>query len=138
MEINREVGDRHNEAISLYNKALALAKYEPRRFEALDTLQQARTIYTKLKLDHRVEQYNKAIYDFNRIIPTERQSAPDLAVAPPISKALSKDDWYARSLPTQKSQTRQTPAASNPDNRKFILWFCVGIAIVLLIAWLKR
>jgi tetratricopeptide (TPR) repeat protein len=70
LEIKREIGDRHGEADSLCNLALALAKYEPRQFEALTALQQARAIYAELKLDHEVEQCDAEIYAFNQIIPT--------------------------------------------------------------------
>ena len=133
LEIAREVGDRCVEGASLLNKAQALAKYEPRRFEALDTLQQARAIYTKLKLDHMVEQCDEAIYNFNQIIATEqRQSAPVLPSTPTIGNAPPKDDWYERSLPT-----RSHPRPVSQRQINWVLWFCVGLAIVLLIAWLR-
>jgi len=114
LEIKREIGDRRGEADSLFNKALALAKYEPRRFEAFTTLQQAHTIYTELKLDYKVEMCDKEIYSFNRKIATEqRQSAPAIP-SKPKARATSK-----RKI-------------------NWVLWFGVGLSIVLLIAWLRK
>jgi tetratricopeptide (TPR) repeat protein len=68
LELNREIGNRHGEAISLYNLAITLAKYEPRRFEALDKFQQARSIFTELNLDKMIENCDAAIHDFNQVI----------------------------------------------------------------------
>lgn len=114
LEVFREVGNRHYEANALATKALSLAKYESRRFEALDTLQQARAIFIELKLDHKVERCDEDIYAFNQIIATEqRQFTP--AIPPKL-----------KSRPTKKRQI------------KWFLWFCVGVAIVLLIAWLRK
>jgi|GEM_PF-596958 len=133
LEIEHDIGDRSGEANSLFNKSLALARYEPRRFGALVTLQQARKIYTELQLDHEVEKCDEAIRNFNQIIATEqRQSAPVLPPTPTIGNAPPKDDWYERSLPT-KSHPR--PVSQRQIN--WVLWFCVGLAIVLLIAWLR-
>ena len=113
LEIEREIGDRRGEAKSLFNKALALAKYEPRRFEAFTALQQARTIYT-VKLDYKVEQCDKQIYSFNQTIATEqRQSAPAIP-SKPKARATSK-----RKI-------------------NWVLWFGVGLSIVLLIAWSRK
>lgn len=114
LEIKREIGDRHGEADSLFGKALSLAKFESRRFEAITTLKKARSIYLDLKLDYMVERCDEEIYACNRIIATEQpQSAP--------------------AIPT-KAKSRAT------SNRRinWILWFCAGIAIVLLIAWLRK
>ncbi len=71
LEIQREIGNREGEASSLFNKALALAKFEPRRFETLTTLQQARKICVDLQLNHRVEQCDEAISNFNQMTATE-------------------------------------------------------------------
>ena len=134
LEIQREIGDRNGEANSLFNKALALAKYEPRRFEAFATLQQAREIYVELQLEHEVEQCDERMYAFNQIIATEeRQSAPILQPTPTIGNAPPKDDWLQKSLPTK---THPRPASQRQIN--WVLWFCVGVAIVLLIAWLRK
>ncbi|KAM3101860.1 tetratricopeptide repeat protein [Phormidesmis sp. 146-12] len=133
LEIKRDIGARIGEARSLFNKAQALAKCEPRRFEALATLEEAREIYTELQLDHMAKQCDEAIRNFNYIIATEqRQSAPILPTTPTIGNAPPRDDWYERNLP--KPQTR--PASQRQIN--WVLWFCVGVAIVLLIAWLRK
>ncbi|MCY7323522.1 MAG: tetratricopeptide repeat protein, partial [Phormidesmis sp. CAN_BIN36] len=97
-EIARDIGDYRGEANSLFNKGQSLARCQPRRLEALATLQQVRTIYTELRFDYMVEKCDKAIHDFNRSIAT-------------------------------KSRDRRI---------KICLWFCVGVAIVLLIAWLRK
>jgi tetratricopeptide (TPR) repeat protein len=79
LEIKREVGDRNGEATSLLNQAETLAKYEPRRFEALGQFKQARTIFAELKLDHMVEKCDEEIYTFNQTIATEqRKSVPTI------------------------------------------------------------
>ncbi|PSB20056.1 tetratricopeptide repeat protein [Phormidesmis priestleyi ULC007] len=105
LEITREIGDRWGEAASLFNKSLALARYEPRCFQALVTLQQAREIYAELQLDHRVEKCDEEIYAFNRIIATEqRQSVPILPPTPTIDNAPPQDDWYG-SQPTYQITT---------------------------------
>jgi len=133
-EIECEIGHRWGEGAALFDKAQAFAKYEPRRFEALTALRQAREIFIELELDHMVEECDEAIRDFNQIIATEqRQSAPVLPPTPTIGNAPPKDDWYERSLPT-KSQPR--PVSQRQIN--WVLWFCVGIAIALLIAWLRK
>jgi len=131
LEIFREVDHRHYEANALFCKALALAKYEPRRFEAFTTLQQARTIYTELKLDYRVEQCDEQIYSFNQTIATEqRQSAPAIPSKPKnriILKNVSGRDHIVS-------------GRDYVEERKInlVFWFGVGLAIVLLIAWLRK
>jgi len=132
LEIERGIGDHLGEAFSLYGKALALAKYESRRFEAISTLRQARDIYADLQLDNRVEECDEAIYGFEQIIATEQsQSAPSLS-APTIGNSPKKDDWYDRSLPTSPK-----PRSTSQRQIKWVLLFCIGISIVLLIAWLR-
>lgn len=116
LEIKQEIGDRNGEAATFFNQALALIKYEPRRFEALTALRQAREIYAELQLEHEVERCDEAIYNFNQTIATEqRQSAPIIPTAPSISKSA-----YTKSR-----------------RGEIIFWFCAGITIVLLIAWLR-
>ena len=133
-EIVREIGARHYEAVYLFHKAIALAQYEPRRFEALATFRQARTISVELD-DLMVKQCDEAIYNFNQTFATkekDRQTAPVLPSAPTIGNVPPKDDWYKRSLP--EPQTR--PASQRQVN--WVLWFCFGVAIVLLITWLRK
>ncbi|MGG6287754.1 hypothetical protein ACQ4M3_39875 [Leptolyngbya sp. AN03gr2] len=111
---------------------MTLARWESRRFEALSTLRQARAVFAELKLDHQVKKCDEAIYSFQQIIATEQsQSAPSFP-APPIDKPSAKDDWYDRSLPTSPK-----PRSTSQRRINWILWFCIGIAIVLFIAWLR-
>jgi tetratricopeptide (TPR) repeat protein len=70
LEIQREIGDRNGVATSLFNQALALAKYETRRLEAIDILQQARSIYLELGLAHDVEDCDKEIHRFKTATTT--------------------------------------------------------------------
>jgi tetratricopeptide (TPR) repeat protein len=93
LEMMRDIGDRNGEAQSIFSKALSLAKFEPRRFEAITTLRQARAIYAELQLEHKVESCDKAIRGFSQIIATEQhQSAPVLPTTPTINKAPPQDD----------------------------------------------
>ena len=113
LKINREIGNRHEEAIALFNEAIALAKYESRRFEAITVLKQAREIYAELQLEHEVETCDSEIYAFNQIITTqEPQRAPRIDDAGSARKINRKAEW--------------------------ILWFCIGLTITLLIAWLLK
>jgi tetratricopeptide (TPR) repeat protein len=134
LKIRREIGNRYGEAETLFNKAIVLSKYEPQRFEALTNFQQAREIYTEFNLNHKVEECDQAIYNFNQTIATEQQrSSPSIPVAPPIGNPCPPDNWVERNLP-KKSE-------SKPASRKLfnlILWFGIGLAIVLVIAWLRK
>ncbi len=127
LEIQREIGDRQGEANSLFNQANALAKYEPRRFEALGKFKQARAIYAELKLDYLVEKCDEAIYSFEGIIATEqRQSAPQ------IGKPRPPEDWVKRSL------ADDSPRSTPPPKIHWLVWFGVGLGICLLLFLLRR
>jgi tetratricopeptide (TPR) repeat protein len=72
LEIQRKIGDRHGEANTLFNQALTLAKYNIESpVDAIDMFKQACAIYIELKLDIKVEECNKVIYNLDRIIATE-------------------------------------------------------------------
>jgi hypothetical protein len=53
------------------NQAIILTRYKSRRFEAWGKLQQARKIFSDLKLDQMVKLCREKIYTFNQVIPTE-------------------------------------------------------------------
>jgi tetratricopeptide (TPR) repeat protein len=128
LEIKREIGDRHNEANSLFNQAGTLAKYEPRRFEALGKFKQARAIYAELKLDRDVEDCDREIYAFNRTIATEeRKSAPTIGVSRP------PEDWVKRSLDNDS-----TSRSTSPQKIHWLVWFGVGLGICFLLFLLRR
>jgi tetratricopeptide (TPR) repeat protein len=128
LEICRKIGDRDSEAFFLFNQATTLAKYEPRRFEALGQLKKARAIYTELKLDHRVEICDKEIYEFNQKIATEqRQSAPTIGDPRP------PEDWVKRSLANES-----TPRSTSPQKIHWAVWLCVGLGICVLLFLLRR
>ncbi|PSB54906.1 tetratricopeptide repeat protein [Chamaesiphon polymorphus] len=71
LEIARKIGNQNSEANFLFNQAIALDKYKPLSFEALEKLKQARAIYAKLKLDDKVAECDTEIDNLNRIIATE-------------------------------------------------------------------
>ena len=128
LEIQRELGDQYGEATSLFNQAGTLAKYEPRRFEALSKFNQARAIYAELKLDIMVEKCDRAIYAFNQSIATEeRKSAPTIGVPRP------PEDWVKRSLDNDS-----TSRSTSPQKIHWMVWFGVGLGICLLLFLLRR
>ena len=129
LEIGRRIGNRNFEAGLLLNQAVALAKYEPRRFEALSQFKQARAIFVELKLDHMVEKCDQKIYDFNRTIATEqRQSAPLIGDPRP-----AEEDWVKRSLPDNS-----TPQSTALQKINWTVGFGVGLGICLLLFLFSR
>jgi tetratricopeptide (TPR) repeat protein len=128
LEIQREIGDRSGEANSLCNQAVALAKYEPHRFEALGQFKQARTIFAELKLDHMVVECDKAIYSFETIIATEQHQA-----APKIGEPHPPEDWVKRSLANDF-----TSRSTSPQKIYWAVWFCVGLGVCFLLFLLRR
>lgn len=87
-----------------------------RFWEALQHYQQAKQIYQALGLEHEVEEYDAAIYHLNQIIPVQQSIRVPRIDDVPLSPRPSRK---RRSVP---------------------LWFygLVGVAIALLILWLKR
>jgi tetratricopeptide (TPR) repeat protein len=128
LEIKREVGDRYGEATSLLNQAGTLAKYEPRRFEALGQFKQARTIFAELKLDPMVEKCDEEIYTFNQAIATEQRKS-----APTIGDPRPPEDWVKLSL-ANVSTSRST----SPQKIHWAVWFGVGLGICFLLFLLRR
>jgi tetratricopeptide (TPR) repeat protein len=138
LEIKREIGDRGGEAISLGNLGNAyhsLGQYQP----AIDFHQQSLAItreigdrwweggslvnmgLTLAKLNRRTEALNhfqqaKAIYQ-------------DLQLDHMIEKCDNE---------IQRCNQAITKKQRNQRLQLFLIWFCVGLAIVLLIYWLKR
>jgi tetratricopeptide (TPR) repeat protein len=129
LAITREIGARWGEAASLFNMGIALARLD-QHYESLQSYQQALAIYEELKLDHMVERCKTAIAERNRIIAVQPRKAPSIG-----EKKRNDDDWYAKSLPTPRKPP--APPASR-QTQNWWLWFGVGLAIVLLIWWLKR
>jgi tetratricopeptide (TPR) repeat protein len=111
--IQREVGNRLFEANTLFNQGKALAKYEPRRFEAFNTFKQVRAIYSDLKLDHKVKECDSEIYAFNQRIATQHpHRAPKIDDGPPRRPVRRKIHW--------------------------VFWGGVGVAAALLLAFLLK
>ena len=69
-------------------------------------------------------------------------SAPPMIDRPSNESTMVSDrsetiDWYEKQRQLNQPKT-YTAAELSAVNRKFFLWFVVGIAIVLLIGWLKK
>jgi len=132
-EMAQAIGDRWRMGASLLNLGNTLAKLDE-HFNALQNYKKAKAIYEELKLDHIVELCQNNIEVCTKIIATQRRTPPTLDNA---SAPESTIDWYEKQRQLNQSKT-YTPDELVAMNRKFFLWFCVGIAIVLLIAWLKK
>ena len=128
LAIKREIGDRSGEALSLLSMGHTLARLN-RHYEALQSYQQALAIYEALMLDHKVEECKTAIAQINQVPTTQPRMAPNIG-----TEKRSDDDWYAKSLPAERK-----PSASNSSRQtqNWWLWFGVGLAIALLIWWLR-
>jgi tetratricopeptide (TPR) repeat protein len=132
LEIDREIGNRRGEGALLFNMGNALARLD-RQYEALQSYQQALAIYEELKLDHMIEQCKTAIAERNKIIPMQRRTAP------PIGNEQPEDDGYTRSLLTPKRPSAPRSSRSRLKWwRKWWFWVLVGVAIVLLVGWLRQ
>ncbi|MEB3295551.1 MAG: tetratricopeptide repeat protein [Synechococcales bacterium] len=127
LEIRQAIGDRWGVGASLFNLGNTLAKLDE-HFNALQNYQKAKAIYEELKLDYMVEQCNTAIYTCNQTIAAQRRTPPPIIDAPPAESMI---EWCDRQRQLNQPKTYTT-------NHNFFLWFCVGIAIVLLIAGLKH
>jgi tetratricopeptide (TPR) repeat protein len=73
LEIAREIGDYWGEGTSLLNMGLALESLN-RRTEALDHFQQAKVIFTKLQLDHMIEQCDSNIQRCQKAIDKSQRN----------------------------------------------------------------
>ncbi len=129
LEMAREIGDRWGEGASLFNMANSLAKLDNHP-QALLNFQKAKTIYEELELDHMVEKCNEAIRNVNQIIAPKHEAPPRLE----IPQAKPQDEWLETNNPINE---RKVAATRSSDN-SFWFWFVSGLAIVLLIYWLKR
>ena len=78
LEIQHTIGDRSGEAAVLFNQAQILIIYQQQSIESLDKFKQSRAIYIELKLDEKVEECNKVIRTFDRIIATEQHETTPL------------------------------------------------------------
>jgi tetratricopeptide (TPR) repeat protein len=128
-EIVREISNRWGEGASLLNIANALAKLD-NHAQALLNFQQAQAIYEDLELDHMVEKCKTAICGLNQIIAPQHQAPPTLD----IPKANPQDDWWESNLPANERKVTATQQFSGD----FWWWFAGGLALALLIYWLKR
>jgi tetratricopeptide (TPR) repeat protein len=110
LKIKREIGDWRGSANSLFNQAHTFAKLGQSLW-GLQKLQEAKQLYAALGLNHEVEKCNAAIYKFNQIIAAE----------PPTFPKLRDEPHKSRLFPKQASSW---------------VYFLIGLAIALLIAWL--
>jgi tetratricopeptide (TPR) repeat protein len=132
LAISREIGDRNGEARSLLNIGNALARLD-QHYEALQSYKQALAIYEALGLDHRVEECKTAIAERNKIIAMQRRTAPSIGEPKP-----SQNDWCEKSLPTSsKPSAPRSARLSLTRWQQWGLWLLVGLAIVLIVWWLR-
>ncbi|MEN8444097.1 MAG: tetratricopeptide repeat protein, partial [Cyanobacteria bacterium J06555_13] len=135
--IQREIGDRNGEAISLLNRANAYAKLDD-HWAAREGYEQAKTIFTELKLDHRVKTCEKAIQERNRIIALQPKKAPTIGPEP----KTDPNDWREKSMPIAKPKTTHSTTDKRSDIRSknafgkwfpYIVIFATIIGLILLI-----
>jgi tetratricopeptide (TPR) repeat protein len=116
MEINRTIGDKNGMATSLFNMARIQVKLCDHT-NALQNCQKAKAICEELHLDHKVEECNYIVQTCIQMITAKHHT----------------------SLPLDNGCNNKPNHRKTQDWKQLqILWFCVGIAIVLLIAWLKK
>ena len=132
-ELAKAIGDKRGIATSLGNLGITLEKLDE-HFNALQNHKKAKAIFEELKLDHMVEHCQNNIEVCTQIIATQRRTPPPLD---DTSAPESTIDWYEKQRQLNQPKT-YTATELSAMNRKFFLWFCVGITIVLLIAWLKK
>jgi tetratricopeptide (TPR) repeat protein len=113
LNLKRAIGDLYGEAATLFNWARTLKKLGD-SWQAVQYYQQAKEIYQSLDLSHKVEECDAAIYALNRTIPVQQ--------------------------PIQAPQIESTDHKVARRRGKVPLWAygLVGVAIALLIWWLKR
>lgn len=128
-EIAREIGDRSGEATSYFNLALTQVKLDD-HWAAKQNFEQAKAIFTELKLDHRVETCDQAIRQRNQIIAATLRRVPALGEA--SEPALP--NWWEKSLPANETKTRSASSSKLPA----WAWFTLGLGLILLITWLRR
>jgi tetratricopeptide (TPR) repeat protein len=128
LAIQHELGNRWGEGASLLNMGNALARLA-RHYEALQSYKQALAIYEVLKLDHMVKRCKTAIAESNQIIAVQPRMAPRIG-----TERRSDDDWYTKSLPAER---KTSASSSSRQMQNWWLWFTVGLAIALLIWWLR-
>ena len=131
LAIKREIGNRNGEATSLFNLAAVLARYAPRRFEALERFQQARTIFAELGLDHLVKQCDEAIHAFNQIIATEQPHVPR---APEIGTPRSSEESAPPSMVEPVTPQPSGSSSRGMPQWQQMLWLFGGSFAVIVIA----
>ena len=120
LAIQRAIGDHNGEASSLFNLALILARYAPRRFEALERFQQARAIYAELGLDHKVEKCDEAIHAFNQIVATK------------IGPLCPSEESVPPPLPPVSSRSSGSRSKGMPQWQQMLWLFGGSIAIIVI------
>ena len=113
--ISQMVGERYQEADALFCMAQALAKLD-RSFEALQTYQQAQTIFEEISLKYKIKECKDVIRQLNRVVPAQS----------------------IRANPTPEIPKRQSKKKSISQDEKVFFGFTAGITIALLIWWFAR
>jgi tetratricopeptide (TPR) repeat protein len=130
LEIQRQIKDRQGEANSLFNMANAYLRLD-RRWDAQVNFEAALALFQDMGLQHRVKQCQNALYQLGKRVVVQRIEAPAIP-----AKQVPEDDWWERSLPTNEAP--QSPQRSSTSQwEQYGVWFLVGLAIALLIWWLR-
>ncbi|MGB3294984.1 MAG: tetratricopeptide repeat protein [Phormidesmis sp.] len=127
IEIAREIGDRRGEANACFNRSMALARTD-RKWEAQQSYEAARTLFKDLKLPKMVEECDAAIRDLGQQTVAIPMQAPTIGkAAPPVP------DWLERSRPVRDVDS---PRPRHQKQVPWMMWFLVGLGLVLLVWWL--
>ncbi len=124
LKIYQEIGDRQGEAASHFNLAQAQAKLDD-AWSAKQNFEQAKAIFKSLKLDHKVEKCDTALYEINQIITKYPRRAPAIRDTAPTSPAFE----------ASVSEKESKPIAPYL-NLPIWAWFLIGLSIVVLLALL--
>ena len=102
-------------------------------YPAKQSYEAAKIQFDSVGMDSLVAQCNQEMK------PINQHSNVQVSAPPMIDRPLNENttDWHKKQHQLNQPKT-YTATELSTLNRKFFLWFCVGIAIVLLIAWLSK
>jgi tetratricopeptide (TPR) repeat protein len=128
LKLSQTVSDSIGEASWLSNMAFAQAKIGD-HWTAKQNLEKVKAIYTELKLEHKILECNRAIFECSKILAETPIKSPRIGNVEPPS-----NPYHVPQYPTKRAQSHST-------NNSISIWMWLligGIALVLLIAWLLR
>jgi hypothetical protein len=75
------------------------------------------------------ERCKSAIAQINQVVATRLHTAPSIG-----AEKRNDDDWYTKSL---LAESKPSASSFSRQTQNWWLWFAVGLAIALLIWWLR-